>query len=104
MGDQSHHPVKPPVNMAKLDLDMLRATFPSWHVGGSPGYWFAVRGGFTAHDGPRSLLRCHLSATSLLALAEKLCLQEYLDGLSDDELEDVWQRVEPSYQSEQAAS
>lgn len=104
MADQSHHPAEPPANMAKLDLDMLRATFPSWSVGGSPGYWFAVRGGFTAHDGPRSLLRCHLNATSLLALAEKLCLQEYLDGLSDDELEDAWQWADLPHPSGQAAS
>jgi hypothetical protein len=44
-------------------------------------------------DGPRSLLRCYLRADTLLALADKLCVQAYLDGLSDQALAEVWQRV-----------
>jgi hypothetical protein len=83
-----------PGTIAQLDLDMLRAVFPDWRIHGSLGYWFAVHGGFVALDGPRSLLHRYLSATTLLELAEKLCLQEYLDGLSDQELADVWQRIE----------
>jgi hypothetical protein len=39
------------------------------------------------------LLRRCLNASTREALAEKLCLQEHLDGLSDHELADVWQRA-----------
>ena len=79
--------------VAKLDLDILRAAFPSWRIGGSLGFWYALRGGAIVAAGPRSLLRCYLSAGTLFALAEKLCLQDHLDGLSDQELADVWQRA-----------
>jgi hypothetical protein len=93
-----------PGTVTKLDLDVLRAVFPDWRIGGSLGYWFAVRGGLVAHDGPRSLLHCCLNASTLLELAEQLCLQEYLDGLSDQELEKVWQRIELPRPTEQATS
>lgn len=87
-----------------LDPGTLRAVFPDWHINGSLGCWFAVRGGFVAPDGPRSLLHCYLSASTLVELAEQLCLQEYLDKLTDRELEKVWQRVELRRPTEQAAS
>jgi hypothetical protein len=70
----------------ELDLDSVRATFPGWRIGGAPGNWYAFRGGLAALDGPWSLLRRHLRADTLMALAEQLCLQEYLDSLSDQEL------------------
>ena len=92
------------VTVAQLDLDMVRAVFPDWRIHGSLGNWFAVRGGFVAHDGPRSLLHCYLTASTLPELAEQLCLQEHLDGLSDQELADVWQRIELPRPTEQAAS
>jgi hypothetical protein len=79
-----------PGTTASLDLDMLRAVFPAWRIGGSPGYWFAARGGIDAPGGPRSLLRPYLNAGTLLELAELLCLQEFLDALNDQELEAVW--------------
>ena len=63
-----------------LDVTMVRATFPDWRIGGSPGCWFAVRYGIEVSDGPRSLLRRYLSSPELEQLTEKLCLQEYLDG------------------------
>jgi hypothetical protein len=90
--------------VAQLGLDALRAVFPNWRINGSPCHWFAVRGGFVAHGGPRSLLHCYLSASTLLELAEKLGLQEYLDGLSDQELADVWHRIELPRPTKQAAS
>ena len=55
-------------------------------------------------DGPWSLLRRHLRADTLLALAEQLGLQVYLDNLSDQELAEVWQRVRLPKRSRQAAS
>jgi hypothetical protein len=90
--------------VAQLDLDTLRAVFPDWHISGSPGSWFAVRGGLVAHDGPRSLLHSYLTASTLLELAEQLCLQEYLGDLSDQELTGVWQRIKLPHPTEQATS
>lgn len=77
----------------KLDIESLRTAFPDWRLGGARGNWFAIRGGLEVTSGPRSLLRRCLSASTLEALAEKLCLQEYLDSLSDHEPADVWQRA-----------
>jgi hypothetical protein len=76
-----------------IDLDSVRATFLGWHIGGTPGQWYAFRGGVEALDGPRSLLRRYLRADTLPALAEQLCLHGYLDGLNDQELAEVWQQV-----------
>ena len=76
-----------------MDLESLRAACPSWHIAGSSGNWYAFRGGLSMLDGPWSLLRHHLHATTLLDLAEQLGLQEYLDDLSEQELAEVWQHV-----------
>ncbi len=76
-----------------IDLESVRATFPGWRIYHVSGNWHAFRSGTSMLDGPRSLLRCHLHADTLLALADKLCLQAYLDGLSDQELTEVWQQV-----------
>src|SRR5689334_16069511 len=78
---------------SQLDPESLRAAFPDWRLGGAPGNWFAVRGGLEATSGPRSLLRRCLSASTLSALADKLCLQEHLDGLSDHDLADTIELV-----------
>ena len=78
---------------SQLDLESVRATFPGWHIAGSAGNWHAFRSGTSMLDGPRSLLRCHLHAAALPGLAERLCLQSYLDCLSDQELAEVWQQV-----------
>ena len=77
----------------ELDLDSVRATFPDWRIVGEQGTWYAFRGGLVELDGPRSLLRCYLRADTLLALADKLCVQHFLDGLSDQALAEVWRRV-----------
>ena len=76
-----------------MDLESLRAACPGWHIGGSSGNWHAFRSGVHMLDGPWSLLRRHLHAETLPALAERLSLQDYLDGLNDRELAEVWQRV-----------
>ena len=78
---------------SQLDLASLRATFPDWRFYRMSGNWHAFRSGLAMLDGPRSLLRCHLHAATLPDLAERLCLQTYLDDLSDQELAEVWQRV-----------
>ena len=89
---------------AKLDLPAIRATFPDWRIVGERGTWYAFRGGLMELEGPRSLLRCFLRAHTLLALADKLCLQHFLDGLSDQALAEVWQQAQLPLASDQAAS
>lgn len=79
--------------VGQLDLASLRAAFPDWRVYRVSGNWHAFRSGTTMLDGPRSLLRCHIHADALLALADKLCLRAYLDGLCDQELAEVWHQV-----------
>ena|SRR5690348_16237821 len=86
-----------------VDLASLRAACPSWHIAGVSDTWHAFRGGIAMLDGPWSLLRRHLHADTLLALAEQLSLQDYLDGLSDQELAEVWQRVRLPKRSGRAA-
>ena len=77
-----------------MDLESVHATFPDWRVYHVSGNWHAFRGGISMLDGPWSLLRRHLHAVTLPGLAERLCLQSYLDGLSDQELAEVWQPSE----------
>ena len=78
---------------SQLGLEAVRATFPDWRLYRISGSWHAFRGGVVMLDGPSSLLRRHLRADTLLDLAERLCLQAYLDDLSDQELAEVWQRM-----------
>lgn len=78
---------------SQLDLESVRVTFPDWRLYHISDNWHAFRSGTSMLDGPRSLLRCHLYAGTLLALAAKLCLQAYLDSLSDHELAEVWHQV-----------
>lgn len=87
----------------KLELGSVRATFPGWRIGGERGTWYAFRGGIEMLEGPRSLLRRYLHANTLQDLAEQLGLQEYLDGLSDQALTDVWRRARLPEPSGQAA-
>jgi hypothetical protein len=76
--------------LGEVTPEMLRGAFPRWRVFESAGVWWAVRGGMSVPDGPGSLLRVALGARDLAGLAERLCLQEWLDGLSPVELEAVW--------------
>lgn len=89
---------------AGLDLDVMRTAFPDWRLSGAPGHWVAVRGGIETTSGPWSLLRRCLSAPTLMALADKLCLQAFLDGLSDEALATVWHYAQLPPASDQAAS
>lgn len=86
-----------------LDLEAVRATCPGWHIAGSSGNWYAFRSGISMLDGPWSLLRRHLHADTLVDLAEQLGLQAYLDGLSEQELAEVWQHVNPRKPSKAAS-
>jgi hypothetical protein len=66
--------------LGTIEVGMLRETFPKWCIFGASGAWWATRGDLQVWSGPRSLLLRVISATDLTALAERLCLQEWLDG------------------------
>lgn len=77
-------------NLVDAQKADLKQRSPGWRIGGAPGRWFALRGGFQAAYGPGSLLRCYLSASDPQRLALKLSLQQFLDCLTADELAEVW--------------
>jgi hypothetical protein len=77
----------------EITVGTLGATFPQWRIFGACGLWWATRDGLVSLDGPKSLLRRLISAPDLTALAEKLCLQEYLDRLDPQELAAVYRDV-----------
>jgi|SRR5271165_2698499 len=74
----------------EITVEMLRQTFPGWRIFQSNGTWWAIRGGVQTWHGPRSLLLRSLAESDLLTLADRLCAQEWLDGLDDDALEAVY--------------
>lgn len=69
---------------------MLRETFPQWRIFGHLGAWWAARPGVRKDDGPESLLLRVVTAPDLTSLADRLCLQEWLDSLSPEQLAAVW--------------
>ena len=73
-----------------LSVEGLREVFPQWRIFRAGGTWWAMRGGLQEWDGPRSLLLRVISAAGLLELAERLCLQEWLDGLDSEALAAVY--------------
>jgi hypothetical protein len=103
MADAPRRELSEVAPVEEVDLELLRAACPGWHIAGSPGNWHAFRGGIFMLDGPWSLWR-HLHADTLVALAEQLGLQEYLDGLSEPELAGIWRRARLPKRSGQAAS
>jgi hypothetical protein len=76
--------------LGTLTVEMLRATFPEWRVFEHVGAWWATRGGIQVWDGPRSLIMRSLTAPDLTTLADRLCAQEWLDGLDDDALAAIY--------------
>jgi hypothetical protein len=79
--------------IGEVTAAMLRDTFPDWHVFSNFGAWWATREGSQKFTGARSLIRCVLVAGSLAALGDKLCLQEWLDGLHPVTLDEVWREM-----------
>ena len=77
-------------SLGEITADMLRATFPRWRIFSASGAWWATRGGIQEWGGPQSLLLRVISATDLTALAERLCVQEWLDGLDAEALAAVY--------------
>jgi hypothetical protein len=74
----------------EITSDMFSHVFPQWRVFEQGGVWWAARSGLQEWTGPGSLIQRVLVAADLGALAEKLCLQEYLDGLAPGELAAVY--------------
>lgn len=70
---------------------VLRETFPKWRIFHGDGAWWAVRGGPYSWSGPESLLLRAMTSADLTGLAERLCLQEWLDGLDPEALATVYQ-------------
>ena len=83
-------------SLGEITVEMLRQTFRAqWRIFQSGGSWWAIRGGLQTWDGPRSLLLRSLSAPDLVALADRLCAQAWLDSLDDEELAEVY-RADPA--------
>ena len=76
--------------LGEITAEGLRETFPRWRIFSTAGVWWAMRGGLQERYGPRSLLLRAISANDLTVLAERLCLQEWLDGLDDEALAAVY--------------
>lgn len=70
----------------EITAEELQEVFPQWRIFSSRGMWWATRNGIQAWSGPETLLMRVLGASDLTALAEKLCIQEWLDGLDADAL------------------
>jgi hypothetical protein len=89
-GEDGASAVRDASRLGDITSEMLRRTFPQWRVFEQGGAWWATRSGVQEWAGPRSLIQRVLVAADLAALAEKLCLQEYLDGLGPEELAAVY--------------
>jgi hypothetical protein len=76
--------------LGEITAEGLRQTFPHWRIFPGDGSWWAVRGGIGRWDGPESLLLRALTAPDLTALAEQLCIQDWLDSLTAQELAEVY--------------
>jgi hypothetical protein len=76
--------------LGDITPEVLRQVFPRWRVFCSGGVWLAMRRGVQEWIGPESLLLRVVCAADLAALAERLCLQEWLDGLDAAELAAVY--------------
>lgn len=77
-------------SLGAIEAAMLRQTFPQWWIFQNSGTWWAMRGGLQVWDGPRALLLRVITAPDLTVLADRLCLQEWIDRLDDDALEAVY--------------
>jgi hypothetical protein len=94
-GGQREAVMRSAASFGTLTPEGLRETFPQWRIFqlSSGVSWWATREGVQKWDGPESLLQRVIIAPDLTALAERLCLQEYLDGLSPEELAAVYRGV-----------
>ena len=80
-------------SLGAITPESLRATFAQWRIFEERGSWWAMRGGPEWPVGPRTLLLRVIRARDLSVLAERLCLQEYLDRLDPQELAAVYRNM-----------
>jgi hypothetical protein len=78
-------------SFGEITVEMLMQTFPQWRIFRAGGAWWAARAGLQCWTGPESLLLRVISAADLIALAERLCVQSWLDGLDDKALAAVYE-------------
>lgn len=81
--------------LGEIRPEVVRAAFPAWRIFSTGGTWWATRGGPQAWTGPESLLMRVLGAADLTGLAERLCLQDWLDRLDPVALEAVYRGTMP---------
>jgi hypothetical protein len=77
--------------LGSITVDMLRETFDQWTIGETADRFLAIRAGYFAAFGPRSLIRGCVMAGTATGLAEQLGIQAWLESLSAAELKAVWQ-------------
>jgi hypothetical protein len=85
--------VRDVASLGEITLEGVRRVFPLWRIFPAEGAFWAVRGGWQPWSGPESLLLRALTSTDLTDLAEKLCMQEWLDSLTPEGLAAVWRGV-----------
>lgn len=76
-----------------LDIEAVRDMFGvTWHIVRVDPGWCALRlgGGVAYWNGPESLIQHCLRADRLGDLAGQLCVQEFLAGLTNEELARVY--------------
>lgn len=84
-------------SLGELTLEVLQREFPGWRIFRvSADEWWATRGGEQLWNGPASLLKRALGAADIEKLAERLCLQEWLDSLGPGQLEAVYKDLQES--------
>ena len=80
-------------SLGEITRAELQAVFPRWRIFHASGAWWAIREGAAKFDGPQTLIQHAHTGPDLITLADKLCLQEHLDGLDPAELAEVWRAM-----------
>jgi hypothetical protein len=68
-----------------ITVEALREAFPRWRIFWQAGLCWGVRGGPVQVHGPQSVPLRAITAPDLSGLAERLCLQERLDQMGQEE-------------------
>ena len=66
---------------------------PRWRIFHASGAWWAIREGVAKFDGSQAMIQHAHTGPNLITFADKLCLQEHLDGLDPSELAEVWRAM-----------
>jgi hypothetical protein len=74
----------------RITVGMLRETFEQWTIGEAAGRFLAFRRGYFADSGPASLIRGCVIAGSPEGLADQLCMQAWLESLTEKQVAALW--------------